>query len=64
MIWSLIDDSNARFNLWRNITGGYNETFRKGVNPNVCRKKSILELELEHQKRRRNRWLISRRVGT
>lgn len=55
MIWSLIDDSNARFNLWRNITGGYNETFRKGVNPNVCRKKSILELELEHQKRRRNR---------
>lgn len=39
MIWSLIDDSNVRFNLWRNTIAGYNETFRKGVDPNVCRKK-------------------------
>lgn len=50
MIWSLIDDSNERFNLWRNITGGYNETFRKGVDPNVCRKKTLFELEMEKQK--------------
>ena len=46
MKWILIDDSNSRFNLWRNITGGYNETFRKGVDPNVCRKKTIFELEM------------------
>lgn len=49
MEWILIDSSNSRFNLWRNISAGYNETFRKGIEPNVCRRKTIFELELEHQ---------------
>ena len=50
MKWNLIDNSNPRFNLWRNITAGYNETFKKSVDPNICRKKTIMELEMIRQK--------------
>lgn len=50
MQWILIDNSNSRFNLWKNITAGYVEAFWKSIDPNVCRKKSIFELELENQK--------------
>ena len=47
MKWELIKEfPNKNFNLWRNITAGYNETFKKDIDPNVCRKKTILELEM------------------
>lgn len=48
MTWTLLE-SYKNFNLWRNETGGYNETFRKGVDPNIHRKKSLLELEIEEE---------------
>lgn len=47
MKWELIKEfPNKNFNLWRNVTAGYNETFKKDIDPNVCRKKTILELEM------------------
>lgn len=48
MKWELIKEfPNKDFVLWCNVTAGYNETFKKGVDPNICRKKTILELEMK-----------------